>query len=220
MVVENLRICDTPSLWHNFNSVFTVILWAGYLSHYSDWLRAGRSGNRIAVGRVFPPVQTGPGANPASCRMGTGSFPGVKYGRGVLLTTHTLLVPLSWKSRAIPLPTLWATTGPVTGPLYLFFIYYLLIIRCRQGTECNRRNGPDFGRVFLMLNYTEKPQNTYIQSSMVTEIQAREKCGLLWCLCNVLYLWRHTRRIWGMGPVYYNFIPTLSLEAAERPWLS
>ena len=37
-------------------------------------------------------------------------------------------------------------------------------------TGCNRRNGPDFGRVFLMLNYTVKPQNTYIQSSMVTEI--------------------------------------------------
>ena len=31
-------------------------------------------------------------------------------------------------------------------------------------TECNRRNGPDFGRVFRMLNYTENPQNTYIQS--------------------------------------------------------
>jgi len=31
-------------------------------------------------------------------------------------------------------------------------------------TGCNRRNGPDFGRVFLILNYTEKPQNTYIQS--------------------------------------------------------
>ena len=31
-------------------------------------------------------------------------------------------------------------------------------------TGCNRRNGPDFRRVFLMLNYTEKPQNTYIQS--------------------------------------------------------
>jgi len=25
-------------------------------------------------------------------------------------------------------------------------------------TGCNRRNGPDFGRVFLMLNYTEKPK--------------------------------------------------------------
>ena len=31
-------------------------------------------------------------------------------------------------------------------------------------TGCNRREGPYFGRVFLMLNYTEKPQNTYIQS--------------------------------------------------------
>jgi len=39
-------------------------------------------------------------------------------------------------------------------------------------TGCNRRNGPDFGRVFLMLNYTEKPQNTYIQSWTVTEIMA------------------------------------------------
>ena len=31
-------------------------------------------------------------------------------------------------------------------------------------TGCNRRNGPNFGRVFLMLNYTEKTQNTYVQS--------------------------------------------------------
>jgi hypothetical protein len=29
----------------------------------------------------------------------------------VLLTTHHLLVPRSWKSRAIPLPTLWITPG-------------------------------------------------------------------------------------------------------------
>jgi len=35
----------------------------------------------------------------------------VKCGQGVLLTTHPLLVPRSWKSRAIPLPTLWATPG-------------------------------------------------------------------------------------------------------------
>jgi len=34
----------------------------------------------------------------------------------------------------------------------------------RLYTGCNRRNVRDFGRVFLMLNYTEKPQNTYIQS--------------------------------------------------------
>jgi len=46
-----------------------------------------------------------------SCKMGTGSFPWVKCGRGVLPTTHPLLVPRSWKSTAIPLPILWATTG-------------------------------------------------------------------------------------------------------------
>ena len=31
-------------------------------------------------------------------------------------------------------------------------------------TGCYRRNGPDFRRVFLMLNYTDITQNTYIQS--------------------------------------------------------
>ena len=54
------------------------------------------------------PVQTGPGAQPASCTMGTGSFTGVKSGRGVTLTPHSLLVPWSRKSRAIPLLPVWA----------------------------------------------------------------------------------------------------------------
>ena len=67
-------------------------------------------------GEIFPPVQTGPGAHPASCTMGTGSLP------GVALTTHPLLVPWSWKSRAIPLPTLLSTTGSVTGTLYFYLL--------------------------------------------------------------------------------------------------
>jgi len=61
--------------------------------------------------RDFLPVQTGPGTHPASCIMGTGSFPGVKCDRGVLLTTHPLLAPRSLKSRAIPLPP----SGPQSG---------------------------------------------------------------------------------------------------------
>jgi len=64
----------------------------------SDWLRAGRYGDRILVeARFSAPVQTGPGAHPASCTMGTGSFPRVKSGRGVTLTPHPLLVPLVLK---------------------------------------------------------------------------------------------------------------------------
>ena len=72
-------------------------------------LCAGRFGIESRCRREFPPVQTGPGAHPTSCTMDTGSFPGVECGRGVLLTTHSLLVPRSWNSRAIPLLTLWAT---------------------------------------------------------------------------------------------------------------
>jgi hypothetical protein len=49
-------------------------------------LMAGRSGIESRWGRDFPPVQTGPGAHAASCKMGTGSFLG-KCGRGVLLTS-------------------------------------------------------------------------------------------------------------------------------------
>ena len=51
-------------------------------------LRAGRSGIESRWGRDFPPVQTGPGAHPTSYKMGTESFPGVKCGRRLLLTTH------------------------------------------------------------------------------------------------------------------------------------
>jgi len=46
-------------------------------------------------GRDFPPVQTGPGAHPTSCTMGTGSFPGVNSGRGVTLTPHLFLAQRS-----------------------------------------------------------------------------------------------------------------------------
>jgi len=59
-------------------------------------------------------------------------------------------------------------------------------------TGCPRRIGQNFGRVFLMLNYTNITQNTYIQSWTVTEIVAIEKCGLLGCLRTVSRPWSHT----------------------------
>ena len=85
-----------------------------------------RGSNPGGGARFSAPVQTGPGAHPTSCTMGTGSFPRVKSGRGVTLTLQPLLVPWSWKSRAIPLHPLWAVR-PVQslsvctrGALYLY----------------------------------------------------------------------------------------------------
>ena len=55
-----------------------ITLTLSLFSRYSDSLWAGRSGDRIPVGARFSaPVQTGRGAHPASCTMGTGSFQGV-----------------------------------------------------------------------------------------------------------------------------------------------
>jgi hypothetical protein len=74
------------------------------------------------------PVQNGPGAHPAFCTMGTGSFPGVKSGRAVTLTPHPLLEPWSWKSKAIPLLPLWAvrpvqSLSACTRVHFTFFFY-------------------------------------------------------------------------------------------------
>jgi hypothetical protein len=71
--------------------------------------------SRPAQGPTQPPVKCVPGLSR-----------GVKCGRGVLLTIHHFLVPRSWKSRAIALPTLWATPGLITLRLpsapYIFAI--------------------------------------------------------------------------------------------------
>ena len=64
----------------------------------SALVQTGRYGDQIPVeARFSTPVHTGPGAHPASCTMGTGSFPGIKSGRSVTLTPHPLLLPLVMK---------------------------------------------------------------------------------------------------------------------------
>ena len=61
------------------------------------------------------------------------------------------------------------------GTVYKTTTIMLITVTCStSNTGCHRRNEPNFGRVFLMLNYTDITQNTYSQSWMVSEIMASE----------------------------------------------
>ena len=73
----------------------------------------------------------------------------------------------------------WSQNTTILLLLLLLLILLLLLLCTYIYTGCPRRNVPDFGRVLLMLKYIEITQNTYVQSWTVTEITAREKCGLL-----------------------------------------
>ena len=90
-------------------------------------LRVGRSGIESRWGRDFLPVQTGPRAHPASCKMGTGSFPGGKVRPGHAadhsLTTSAMVLEEWSYTSTHPL----GHAGPVTGSLYLFTKILLFI---------------------------------------------------------------------------------------------
>jgi hypothetical protein len=71
----------------------------------------------------FAPVQTGPGAHPTSCTIGTGSFPGSKVWPGRAAdhsppSSSEVMEEYSYTSTH-PL----GHTGPVTGLLYLYLFH-------------------------------------------------------------------------------------------------
>ena len=98
--------------------------------------------SRWGGARFSAPVQTGTEAHPSSCTVGTGSFPGVKSGRGVTLTPHPIPVPWSWKSRAVPLFRLWAlrpvqSLSACTRVTFTFPLPLILDVAVSQ-KECGR----------------------------------------------------------------------------------
>jgi hypothetical protein len=68
-------------------------------------------------------------------------FPGGKGGRGVMLTTHPLLVPRLRKSWAIPPLTLWVLLCLLRGSLYPLYLHFLLLytawIRLNKAETCS-----------------------------------------------------------------------------------
>ena len=80
--------------------------------------------SRPALGPTQPPAQWVPGLSR-----------GIKSGRGVTLTPHPLLVPWSWKGRAIPLLPLWAVR-PVQGLSASTRVHFTLLF-----TAMSKRRG-------------------------------------------------------------------------------
>jgi hypothetical protein len=79
--------------------VYTWVLVTAYIVHTQPALATGESERRLWFIFVCGIYWNKPnsklleylmihGAHPASCTMGTGSFPGVESGRGVTLTPH------------------------------------------------------------------------------------------------------------------------------------
>ena len=80
------------------------------------------------VARFSATVHTGPGAHPASCTMGTVSFPGVKSGRGVTLIPHPPYSAFGHERMELYLYSLhgpyslYRLSVPVQGCTYLPFL--------------------------------------------------------------------------------------------------
>jgi len=69
--------------------------------------------------------------------------------------------------RYIPLNRPHSAVYPLPQPFLqcpFQFIHHNTFHSTLLNTGCPRRNVPNFGRVFLMLKYTEITQNTYVQS--------------------------------------------------------
>ena len=125
--------------------------------------------------------------------MGTGSFPWVKSGRGVKLTPHSLLVPWSWKGRAIPLPHLWAV-WPVQSLSACTRVHFTLtyLLYCENGTNHTRNL---CGRSAALLMLTQLVWLPFVQ---VSQFEINE--------CHALCLTRIAHAIFFMCHRIYQFV--------------
>ena len=179
-----------------FESLFVLI---GRVAQSVQRLRVGRSGDRIPVGRNFPLVHTSPEAQPASCKMGTGTFPGVKYGRNVLLTNYPLLVAVLEQQNYTsthPLSHNWACKGNTLNFSYLISNYistnYINIL----GYPCtySKQYGYSFALYFLIFFLFSKDRGNiliFLMYMSLTTKMYRPVQSILSTLCRRLEWFRY-----------------------------
>jgi hypothetical protein len=96
----------------------------------------GRSGgSNPCGGEIFRTCPDRPWCPPSLLYNGYRVFPGVKSARSVTLTPNPLLVPWSWKSRAIPLLPLWAVR-PVQGLRACTRLHFTFTLDMQQIVIC------------------------------------------------------------------------------------
>ena len=84
---------------------------------------------------------------------------------------QTLVAMATWRPEFAH-PCHYAFSLTYINTYVYIYIYIYNIYRVSQEERAKLREG------VLLLNYTDITQNTYVQSWTVTEIKAREKCGL------------------------------------------
>ena len=90
----------------------------------------------------------------SACTRGTGSFPGVRSGRGVKLTPHPLLVPWSRKSRAKLLLPLWSVR-PVQSLSACTSVHLYLTFKCTVWVERRTSECKTWWHVYKPQSFTE-----------------------------------------------------------------
>ena len=146
-------------------------------------LQAGWYRNESWWGRESPPIQTGPGAHPASCTMGTDSFPGVEAAGAWGWPPHPHLVPkVLEKSRAIPLLTLRACVAYTKGENLHCKLTSNVICVAKWMNNYNEPETVPWCRYHCnMMQVSLLHKISLQQDAHTTASRWRYQCNMIWC---------------------------------------
>ena len=134
LMMASVNCCDWSRIHEQYFNITTGLVRCVFTLHSKSWIDTPdlqwsefcpAVGNKLTdttcINSTYPDRLLGP---PSLLYNGYRVFPGGKGGRGVMLTTHPLLVPRLRKSWAIPPLTLWVLLDLLRGSLYLYLYVY------------------------------------------------------------------------------------------------